>query len=754
MKIFSLNKNTWLIYYCLIAISSLLLITSINARYDELLSKRQDEQFYVTKIVKSDIHGILTHYETMLDLINEDFTEDEHFNQFILERILQKSELLIGFVIFNLDGTLLAKSDNLPDSLYKTRSSDYFDNGFHGSLEKDRLMISSAILSPVTNKWIIPIRKTLLDNNGEVRGFIASAIILDNLKNKWSHAQAFGNSIMLTLDHNFYQFLHTGMPPERYNATFAHPLTEEQITETETALKAQNLSFNKLRANNAVAQVMMSPSDIPLLHSLSYDSKYKFWVHTSRPLSDINQPLLYTAIYYFALYLLFLSLTFLLFKWILNTEKSKLTALTYITEHDDLTGCFNRTVLGRLVGRLKRHQQPFSLLYIDLDNFKNINDSFGHKYGDILLQEVSRKIQESLRTIPGNLVRYSGDEFVLLLENNNEDVIRGFAKLLLRNMAKPYSINNNSFYITSSIGITRYPNDAKSLDTLISYAENSMAMAKSTKNQYIFFSQEVHQQLLKQAKIEQALHHAIENNEISLAYQPQLNSQSKLCGVEALVRWQSSDLGFIPPEVFIPIAEQTGLMPKLGQYILNKSMYEITALQKKLNTRFSLAINVSVKQFIQLNFFDVLTQSIEDFGDKSLPLTIEITESLFIESVDVLLPVFEKMKQHQISLALDDFGTGYSSLSMLREAPIDELKIDKSFVDHITENNVDKAMVKSIISMGKNLNMRVLAEGIETLEHAKILSKYGCDLFQGYYISKPLNIEELEVYVNTIRKRH
>ncbi|WP_413694332.1 EAL domain-containing protein [Psychromonas sp. KJ10-2] len=210
----------------------------------------------------------------------------------------------------------------------------------------------------------------------------------------------------------------------------------------------------------------------------------------------------------------------------------------------------------------------------------------------------------------------------------------------------------------------------------------------------------------------------------------------------------------MPPEIFIPIAEQTGLMPKLGQYIMNKSMYEITALQNKLATRFSLAINVSVKQFVQLNFFEVLMQSIEDFGDKSLPLTIEITESLFIESLDVLLPVFEKMKKHQISLALDDFGTGYSSLSMIRDAPIDELKIDKSFVDHITDNNVDKAMVKSIISMGKNLNMRVLAEGIETLEHAKILSKYGCDLFQGYYISKPLNIEELEAFVYTLHKRH
>ena len=405
-----------------------------------------------------------------------------------------------------------------------------------------------------------------------------------------------------------------------------------------------------------------------------------------------------------------------------------------------------------MVKKFKKQQKHFSLLYIDLDNFKNINDSFGHQYGDILLKEVSRRLQKSLDYLPGTLIRYSGDEFILLVETSNKEMVRNFTITLLNDLSKFHSIHDTSFSVTSSIGITRYPEDSKSLDTLISYAENSMAIAKKVKNQYLFFSQKVHQQLIKQAQIEQALHHAIDEGEISMVYQPQLDHQQNLYGVEALVRWHSKELGFIPPTVFIPIAEETGLMPKLGQHIMNTAISEIAALQKRTGNVFSLSVNVSVRQFVQVNFFESLIASIQDYGSTTLPITIEITESLFIESLEVLLPIFMQMKKHNISLALDDFGTGYSSLSMLRDAPIDELKIDKSFVDHIHSNKTDQAMVKSIINMGKNLNMRVLAEGVETAEHVKLLEDSGCDLFQGYYFSHPLKLQELEVFAEQLKK--
>ncbi|MCP4324798.1 MAG: EAL domain-containing protein [Psychromonas sp.] len=276
-------------------------------------------------------------------------------------------------------------------------------------------------------------------------------------------------------------------------------------------------------------------------------------------------------------------------------------------------------------------------------------------------------------------------------------------------------------------------------------------MAKKKRNQYLFFSKQVHHQLMRNIEIEQALHHAIENNEISLVYQPQIDRDNKLFGVEALVRWNSKKLGFVSPDQFIPVAEETGLMPKLGLYIIQKAMQEIDNLQQLHDLSFKLAINVSVRQFMQIDFIEKLMDASKKFSSGQIDITIEITESLFIESVFIesvesLLPLFYKMKSHYINLSLDDFGTGYSSLSMLRKIPIDELKIDKSFVDNISFDKNDKAMVNSIISMGKNLAMSVLAEGVETKEQADILFDAGCDIYQGYYFSKPLSLTDLSEF--------
>jgi diguanylate cyclase (GGDEF)-like protein len=390
------------------------------------------------------------------------------------------------------------------------------------------------------------------------------------------------------------------------------------------------------------------------------------------------------------------------------------------------------------------------LLYIDLDHFKGINDSYGYSYGDAILIAVSKRIKEGLKDVNATVVRLSADEFILLIENTDRAQIEAYCHTLLAYINIPYIINNTDFKISASIGIAQSPKDAAAMETLISYANNSMLIAKKTKNNFIFFSERIHQQLIKNIEIEQALQNALSKNEISLVYQPQLNNQGQLYGVEALVRWNNEKLGFIPPGQFIPIAEETGLMPELGAYIMNKAMHEISTLQYKKEKAFQLSINVSARQFAQLNFFEALIECLACYKSPYLEITIEITESLFIENIERLLPIFQKMKDENISLSLDDFGTGYSSLSMLRNVPIDELKIDKSFVDHIADNKNDCAMVSSIITMGKNLGMTVLAEGIENKKQATILQGAGCDLYQGYYFSKPLNLTDLEKYIDTL----
>lgn len=374
----------------------------------------------------------------------------------------------------------------------------------------------------------------------------------------------------------------------------------------------------------------------------------------------------------------------------------------------------------------------------------------GYSYGDVVLIEVSKRITLSLNNIKSTEIRLNADEFIILVYSVDREFIENYTTNLLEKIRKPYTVNNNDFKISASIGIVQSPKDAMGIETLISYTNNSMLIAKKSKNQYLFFSEKIHQQLIKNIEIEQALHTAINKNEINLVYQPQLDNQQQLCGVEALVRWNNESLGFIPPDQFIPIAEETGLMPELGAYIMNKAMAEISQLQYKKKKAFQLSINVSARQFVQLNFFESLLHCLANYKSPYLAITIEITESLFIENIERLRPVFKKMKNKNISLSLDDFGTGYSSLSMLRNVPIDELKIDKSFVDHIVTNNNDAAMVASIINMGKNLGIAVLAEGVENKQQVTILQNAGCDIYQGYYFSKPLNLLDLEKYIDTL----
>ena len=268
----------------------------------------------------------------------------------------------------------------------------------------------------------------------------------------------------------------------------------------------------------------------------------------------------------------------------------------------------------------------------------------------------------------------------------------------------------------------------------------------------MLFSLDEHHRLMQKIEIERALQQAINTREISLVYQPQIGRNNQICGVEALVRWHSKKLGFIPPDMFIPVAEETGMMPELGYYILCTALQEISALQEKEKTSFTLSVNVSVRQFMQVDFFTKLLQACKDHKGANISLILEITESLFIENIEALLPTFNKLKAHNISLSLDDFGTGYSSLSMLRQVPINELKIDRSFVEHITENETDRIMLGSIINMGKKLDMTVLAEGVETKEQVELLKQAGCDLFQGYYFSKPLAFDALASFIKSSPK--
>jgi len=728
------NKNIWALFYLIVLIGTALLGTALYNKYNDVLNETKNDQLYLSHVFSNTLDSLFSQQEVIQNLIADEYLHKGDFASESLDVALKQNHLSAGIWIFSKQGDLLVTSSNLKkQQITNLLTHTNTRTWFRETLASTQMVIGRAYFLSSLDRWILPLRKKIVDSSGNTIAVISTGLDLAVLQSEWQKAKP--HHIEATLENGNYRILQNNVSISRFEEFYNHAqpvsnnLKQRYFTEKGTADFLQTTVFERKKRD---------------LYTIAYNETYRFWVTAKLPYKQITDRLYSHSIFYTIFYILLISIVFLLFRWIVKVENSKINELTYKAEHDTLTGLPNRTIIKRHFRELQnKRETAFSLLYIDLDNFKNINDTFGHSYGDTILIEASQRITQSLALHNGLVARYSGDEFVIFLEIADRDSVKNYAKHLLESIALPYLINQNAFRISSSIGIARFPDDASHIETLLSYADNSMTMAKKKRNQFLFFSKQVHHQLMRNIEIEQALHHAIENNEISLVYQPQINRNNKLFGVEALVRWHSKKLGFISPDQFIPIAENTGLMPKLGLYIMQKAMQEIDNLQQKNKLSFKLAINVSVRQFIQIDFIDKLMDASKQFTSGQIDITIEITESLFIESVETLLPLFYKMKANFIDLSLDDFGTGYSSLSMLRKIPIDELKIDKSFVDNISFDKNDKAMVNSIISMGKNLGMSVLAEGVETKEQADILFDAGCDIYQGYYFSKPLSLEDL-----------
>jgi len=735
------KKNIWLPFYLIAFIGAIIFSLTIYQKYNDTLNKAKKEQIYLTKLYQNRFNAIFGKHETLQNLIAHEYQRDPHFEINTFATVLRLNPLLLDIWLFSKEGDL--KLSTFPEFAFPNQLKNKKTRKlFQETLNSEQMLIGQTYLHKEMNKWVLPMNKRISDKNGDTIGVISTGIDLVMLLARWNKEISSANTIEAILTNNEFGLLRTGLKTNQYNAYYNNTLPKQDISQ----LNSQQLNMKDL---NTYLQYDDNFSGQRILHTIGYNKHYKLWVSTKIPYSLIFQDINKYCALYFAFYTLVMVCIFLLFYWINQIEKSKYSTMTYKAEHDALTGLPNRTLLKKQFYKLQKDAEtPFALLYLDLDNFKNINDIFGHSYGDKILIELSKR----LSTQSGVAARYSGDEFIIFVKSGDKEEIAIYSEELLRNIALPFLIAHNAFKITGSIGIACFPDDSKNIETLLSYADNSLFMAKKRKNNFLFFSKDLYHKQIRNTEIEQALHSAIANKEISIVYQPQLNSKKELLGVEALVRWNNKKLGFVGPDIFIPIAENSGLMPELGLYIMHKAMLEIATLKEETGFEFTLSINVSAKQFMQPSFIKKLIQACIYYAIDKSSIIIEITESLFIENLDTLLPIFNKMKSYGISLSLDDFGTGYSSLSMIKKVPIDELKIDKSFVDFITEDQTDKEMVKSIIAMGKNLGLSVLAEGVETQEQVKILQQTNCDIFQGYYFSKPISINELESFARKHKK--
>ena len=422
--------------------------------------------------------------------------------------------------------------------------------------------------------------------------------------------------------------------------------------------------------------------------------------------------------------------------------------MSHLARHDFLTGLPNRMLLterlSQAIGLAQRHHRQVALLFIDLDCFKNINDSLGHTIGDQLLQSVGERLLATVRATD-TVCRQGGDEFVILLpEIEQPQDAAHIAQKLLDAFAVPHLIGGQELHITLSIGISVYPDDGVDLDAVLQNADTAMYHAKTNgRNNFQFFRADMNTRAVRRLLIENNMRRALKQGEFVLKYQPQINLASgAITGAEALIRWRDPDLGAIPPGQFVPVAEECGLIVTIGHWVLREACQQVKVwLDSGLRVP-SIAINISAVEFRHKNFLEGLAQILDETGLTPDYLELELTESLLMHDVESSATVLESLKDMGIKLAIDDFGTGYSSLSYLKRFPITTLKIDQSFVRDITTDINDATIVSAVVGMGRNLNHRVIAEGVETREQFEFLSTRQCPEGQGFLFSHPLPAED------------
>ncbi len=426
----------------------------------------------------------------------------------------------------------------------------------------------------------------------------------------------------------------------------------------------------------------------------------------------------------------------------MSVVKRQEDELRYQARHDALTSLPNRTFFQyRLQDSLtyaSRHHEMLAILFLDLDNFKHINDSMGPTTGDTMLQEISRRLLGTVGET-GVLARLGGDEFGILLEDvkNEENAVKT-AGLIQEILAKPFRFKDHDFFLTVSIGITFFPNDGQEAETLLKNADMAMFRVKENGgNGYEIFIAAMDREVSRRLTLEANLRRAIEQGELRVYYQPKVNLQSgRIVSMEALVRWQSAD-GIVSPAEFIPLAEKTGLIIPLGRFVLHAAAAQ-TKKWRDEGHDLRVAVNLSPRQFQEKNLLDMISDVIAETGLPPQGLELEITEGVVMANEENAIDIMTKMSHMGFFLAMDDFGTGYSSLHYLKQFPINTLKIDKSFVDNIPSDEENVAITSAIISMAKSLGLEVVAEGVETEEQLNFLRELGCDEMQGYYFSPPV----------------
>ncbi len=750
----NLKRNIWTLYKFLVLTSSLLFAFILYLQFDQVEKSHLEEQYNSVQLFSNGSQTLLDNQEMILDMLAERLIFSNTFKnkaetQKWLNSLLSINSNIAAFGLAHPNGTIELVSPNLileqqPNLLEQAKTR----HSFSKTLTSYKMVIGRSYFKADINQLILPIRKAIRDNDGHVIAVMTAGLKLNGstlfdieLHNKEDH------QIRLIRNDFFIQYM---IGSETSSVNYNQAINSEYFLSVLRSISASNnLTLTQLKGSLKPVSGNVFAQRTPSSYTVKYLPRYDIWAVSTVSLGHIALEYLLSIIIYVFTYVLLLLVFFIFIRSIDQHEKERRKELLYQAHHDSLTLLPNKHYLRAHARKWFKHSlKPASLLYLDINQFKRINDSAGHKIGDkilvLLVERLTGQISDDAL-----LVRESGDEFLVVTPIVDKYELDRLCRNILSKLSQPFSVDDYSFILSCSIGIAQYPKQGLHLDELQRSADIAMYQAKSQGKNISFFDEEMQTCYLKEIKLEQRLRSAINDRKLSMAYQPQIDSNGQLHGVEALVRWTDCEFGFIPPDQFIPIAENFGLMPKLGQLIMEMTLTDMETLQNELGYKFQTAINISVKQITQGDFLDKLLLTIQKSRYNQRYITLEITENLFIEDKEIMRPLFVSLKKLGIRISLDDFGTGYSSLSILGELPFDEIKIDKSFVDNIDIDAKSYKMAQNIISIAKNFDREVLAEGVECKEQETILRECGCDLFQGYYYARPMRYKELKQFLAT-----
>lgn len=741
-----------MLFVVLMCIGTLLLVFASHSKWQEINQGYRERQHSLVKIISSATHSLFVTQEMMLDILGNELIQDETYRtQFKVKRTLDDLLVLnpsiVAFGLATPEGKLNFVSSNLNSTqLPNLKEQPESRESFIHALEVEKMVLGRTYYMDTLKEWVIPIRKAIRDDKGRAVAVMTAGLRVRGTARLFRDALHSGSfhTVRIIRDYDYYEQFHSA-DGEDLHKIYAAPALLELIDATRAILSDKfKIPIEEVKKSEASYDLEIVDKDgMRSLVVVQSDNRYELWTVSTVPYRHLIADFHAVLSGYLIIFVLVSAIIFALFRFIAKTEGRRRKELIHQVTHDALTQLPNRGYLQQAIGAWIYPGAPgFTILYVDMDHFKSVNDSFGHEFGDKVLCELAARIRKCADN-DTVIVRQGGDEFLILTPQTETPSLIAYAQHLIDVLSAPCRIGQFSITLGASIGIARYPENGENLDVLLRAADIAMYESKRLKHSFHLFSDSMQEGYLNRLELERHLRTALENDELFMVYQPQIDTQGEFVGVESLLRWNNAELGLVPPHRFIPVAESSGLMITIGNFVLTRTLTQMQQLQQQLGRTWQVSINISVRQFMQTTFLEELKQIVEASGMSLTHVTLEITESLFIEDVDYILHILESVHRLGVRISMDDFGTGYSSLSMLRKLPIDELKIDKSFVDTILNDRAARKMIQNIIAIGKNLDMSVLAEGVETVEQEAMLKSFECDCFQGYYYSKPLPFEEL-----------